>query len=147
MIKIETKFGTLLFPLLLSTSSIAFQNPNKTMSGTSSQVNTPGMFSMAFVTVPDMNVAKYIAGGLVREKFAACVNIIPGVTSVYEWENEVNEDPELILMIKTRTSSVNDVIDYVRENHPYDVAEVISSPIDKGNLPYLKWISDIVPGK
>ncbi|KAL4218718.1 hypothetical protein ACF0H5_021306 [Mactra antiquata] len=103
-----------------------------------------GTHSMAFVTVPDMTVGKKLAHGIVQQRLAACVNIIPSVTSVYEWEGEVNEDPELILMIKTSTEKIPDLSKYVRENHPYDCAEVISSKIDDGNEPYLKWIGDTV---
>jgi len=104
-----------------------------------------GSHSMAFVTVPNMEVAKKLSHGIVMGKYAACVNIIPAVTSVYEWEGKVEEDSELILMIKTRTERVADLSQFVRENHPYDVAEVISSKIEDGNAPYLKWIGDIVP--
>ncbi|XP_060558474.1 protein CutA homolog [Ruditapes philippinarum] len=60
----------------------------------------------------------------------------------YEWEGKINEDSELILMIKTSSEKVPELSKYVRENHPYDCAEVISSKIDDGNEPYLKWISD-----
>ncbi|VDI83532.1 protein CutA homolog [Mytilus galloprovincialis] len=105
---------------------------------------TPGTHSMAFVTVPDLEVAKKLSHGIVKNKLAACVNIIPGITSVYEWEEKINEDGELLLMIKTATDKVDDLSKFVRENHPYDCAEVISSKIDNGNPPYLKWISDTV---
>lgn len=91
-----------------------------------------------------MEVAKRLAHGIVSKKLAACVNIIPGVTSVYEWEGKMNEDNELILMIKTKTDKVDDLSKFVRENHPYSVAEVISTPIENGNLPYLKWIHETV---
>jgi periplasmic divalent cation tolerance protein len=50
-------------------------------------------------------------------------------------------------MIKTRSGRVEDLVKFVRENHPYSVAEVISTPIENGNLPYLKWIHDAVPEK
>ncbi|XP_025104792.1 protein CutA homolog isoform X2 [Pomacea canaliculata] len=102
-----------------------------------------GSASMAFVTVPNMEVAKKIAHGLVSQKLVACVNIIPGITSVYEWEGKIEEDSELLLMLKTMTSKVDAVSDFVRKNHPYSVAEVISAKIDNGNPPYLKWISDV----
>lgn len=105
-----------------------------------------GSHSMAFVTVPNTEVAKKLAHGLVKNKLVACVNIIPGVTSVYEWEDEVNEDPELLLMMKTATSKIDEVSEYVRQNHPYEVAEVISSQIDNGNPPYLRWIDEVVLG-
>ncbi|XP_046371397.1 protein CutA homolog [Haliotis cracherodii] len=103
-----------------------------------------GSASMAFVTVPDMDVAKKLAHGIVKQRLAACVNILPGITSVYEWEDKVNEDPELLLMIKTQTSKIDELSSYVRSNHPYDCAEVISSKIDNGNPPYLKWIAETV---
>ncbi|XP_071531701.1 protein CutA homolog isoform X2 [Panulirus ornatus] len=106
-----------------------------------------GTHSMAFVTAPSQEVAKKIASGLVKNKLAACVNIIPGIVSVYEWQNEINEDPEVLMMIKTRTSRLEELTKFVRENHPYEVCEVISSKIDQGNPPYLDWISEIVPEK
>lgn len=92
-----------------------------------------------------MEVAKKLAHGIISNKLAACVNIIPSVTSVYEWEGKIQEDNELLLMMKTQTGKVDDLSKFVRENHPYSVAEVISTPIENGNLPYLKWIHDTVP--
>ncbi|XP_052789562.1 protein CutA homolog [Mya arenaria] len=103
-----------------------------------------GTHSMAFVTVPDIAVGKKLAHGIVKGRLAACVNIIPSVTSVYEWEGKVEEDSELILMIKTTTERIPELSKFVRENHPYDCAEVISSKIDDGNEPYLKWIGETV---
>ncbi|XP_033231207.1 protein CutA homolog [Belonocnema kinseyi] len=107
--------------------------------------NVSGIHSVAYVTVPTDEIAKKLAHGLVENKLAACVNIIPQVTSVYEWKNKINEDNELLLMIKTRTESVDALTKYVKENHPYEVCEVISLPIQNGNKQYLNWISDTVP--
>ncbi|XP_024874596.1 protein CutA homolog [Temnothorax curvispinosus] len=104
-----------------------------------------GMHSVAYVTVPDDAVAKRLARGLVENKLAACVNIIPQLTSIYEWEGKIQEEPELLLMIKTRTERVDALTKYVKENHPYTVCEVISLPIQNGNDDYLKWISEVVP--
>lgn len=104
-----------------------------------------GMHSVAYVTVPDDAVAKRLARGLVENKLAACVNIIPQLTSIYEWEGKIQEEPELLLMIKTRTEKVDALTKYVKENHPYTVCEVISLPIQNGNSDYLKWINDVVP--
>lgn len=136
---------------LLNNFSIArrsLASSTKVMSGEISLQNSsyvPGTYSVAYVTTPNQEVAKKLAHGLVSEKLAACVNIIPGVTSVYEWENKINEDSELLLMIKTRTSKIDALTQYVKSNHPYTVCEVISLPIENGNEPYLNWIGEIVP--
>ena len=115
----------------------------RTMSGGSSKA-----FSMVFVTAPKEEVAKSIAGILVKEKLAACVNIIPSVTSIYEWEGKLEEDKEVIMMIKTRTERVDDIVDEVKKNHPYDVPEVISAVIDNGSGEYLEFIAKgVLPKK
>ncbi|KAG5683660.1 hypothetical protein PVAND_012927 [Polypedilum vanderplanki] len=71
-------------------------------------VYEPKSASACFVTVPDLDVAKKLSHGIVSNKLAACVNIIPSITSVYEWEGKINEDSELLLMIKTKSDKVNE---------------------------------------
>ncbi|XP_026737276.1 uncharacterized protein LOC113500622 [Trichoplusia ni] len=102
-------------------------------------------YSVGYVTVPSVEVGNTIARGLVENKLAACVNIIPQITSIYEWEGKITEDSEALLMIKTRTSEADKLTEYVRNNHPYKVCEVITLPIQNGNPGYLSWIGDIVP--
>ncbi|XP_028670955.1 protein CutA homolog isoform X3 [Erpetoichthys calabaricus] len=110
-----------------------------------SEAYVSGNHSAAFVTCPNEQVAKALARGLVEKKLAACVNIVPKITSVYEWKGKIQEDSETLMMIKTRTSKVSALAEYIRSNHPYEVAEVISLPIDQGNPPYLKWLGEVVP--
>eukprot|EP01062_Namystynia_karyoxenos_P081699 TRINITY_DN9030_c0_g4_i1.p2 TRINITY_DN9030_c0_g4~~TRINITY_DN9030_c0_g4_i1.p2 ORF type:complete len:152 (+),score=54.92 TRINITY_DN9030_c0_g4_i1:60-515(+) len=99
-------------------------------------------FSAGWVTVPSREVGERLAEGLVEARLAACVNIIPGVTSVYSWKGKVEKDSELILMLKTRTELVPSVTAYVRKHHPYEVAEVITAVIHQGNAPYLEWLGE-----
>ncbi|XP_013118398.1 protein CutA homolog [Stomoxys calcitrans] len=106
-----------------------------------------GKSSVAFVTAPDEKIAKKLAHGLVEQKLAACINIIPNIQSIYMWEGKVNEDNEYLMMIKTQTTHVEELTKWVRDNHPYSVAEVITLPIEKGNLPYMKWLAESVPEK
>lgn len=106
-----------------------------------------GSSSVAFVTVPDDKIAKKLAKGIIEQKLAACVNIIPNIQSIYMWEGKINEDSEYLMMIKTRTSRIDELSKWVRDNHPYSVAEVITLPIENGNLPYMKWLSESVPDK
>ncbi len=82
---------------------------------------------------------------VVSSKLAACVNVVPGVTSVYEWQGKIENDNEVLMMIKTRTARVAELSEFVAKNHPYDVAEVIATSIEQGNEPYLDWIGKIVP--
>ncbi|CAG9460880.1 unnamed protein product [Pedinophyceae sp. YPF-701] len=99
-------------------------------------------FVACYVTVPSQDVAEKIAGPLLEQRLAACVNIIPGVQSMYWWQGKVEKDAELLLMIKTRASLVDKLTEAVVALHPYDVCEVISVPITGGNPPYLTWVAD-----
>lgn len=110
-----------------------------------SGVYSAGTHSAAFITCPNHTVALELARGIVQRKLAACVNIVPAIKSVYEWQGKIEEDDEVLLMIKTRSSKIPSLAEFVRGNHPYEVAEVISLPIEQGNPPYLKWIGDTVP--
>uniref|UniRef100_A0A8C8VNQ8 CutA divalent cation tolerance homolog n=1 Tax=Pelusios castaneus TaxID=367368 RepID=A0A8C8VNQ8_9SAUR len=106
---------------------------------------SPGSLSAAFVTCPSEQVAKEIARALVEKHLAACVNIVPQITSIYEWKGKIEEDGEVLLMIKTRSSRIPALTDLVRSMHPYEVAEVIALPIEQGNAPYLQWVGEVVP--
>ncbi|XP_033728933.1 uncharacterized protein LOC117318030 isoform X2 [Pecten maximus] len=87
----------LLSPHLLGACETVISTMSEQPPVTTSEEYVPGTHSMAFVTVPSMDVARKLSHGLVQEKLAACVNIIPQVTSVYEWEGKVNEDSELLM--------------------------------------------------
>ena len=104
-----------------------------------------GPLSLVYVTTPTAEVAKKLSHGLISQKLAACVNILPGVTSVYEWEGQVNEDSEVLMVIKTRSSRIHALTQYITENHPYSVCEVIATDITAGNPPYLDWVRGCVP--
>ncbi|XP_016993031.2 divalent-cation tolerance protein CutA [Drosophila takahashii] len=106
-----------------------------------------GSSSVAFVTTPDRESARKLARSLVEQKLAACVNIVPHIESIYMWEGKVTEDSEFLMMVKTRTSRIDELSKFVRENHPYSVAEVIALPIQNGNPPYLDWIAQTVAEK
>lgn len=104
-------------------------------------------YSVSYVTAPNDEVATKIAEGLVKNKLAACVNIVPQIKSVYEWKGNIEKDTEVLMMIKSRASRLGELTAFVKANHPYEVCEVISVPIQQGNHEYLKWISDVVPEK
>lgn len=93
-------------------------------------------------SVPSAEVANDIARALVTESLAACVNIVPAITSVYRWEGKVVQDAELLLVIKTRDERYAALEKRIVELHPYSVPEVIALGIEKGSPRYLEWIAE-----
>jgi periplasmic divalent cation tolerance protein len=91
------------------------------------------------VTAP-VERAREIATGVVEARLAACVNIVPGVESIYRWEGEVAEDREALLVIKTLRSAVEPLTAAIRAVHPYENFELVALGIDAGNADYLRWI-------
>ena len=93
-----------------------------------------------YCSVPNDFSANLIATTLVEECLAACVNIVPSVTSVYKWEGNVQTDNELLLLIKTTQANYETVEKRIKELHEYNVPEIIAIPIIKGSEEYQKWI-------
>lgn len=120
------------------------QSKMSSTQSTTSASYTPGSSSICYVTTPNEESAKKIGRAVISNKLAACVNIIPNIQSIYEWEGRINEDLEYLLMIKTTTENVDSLTTYIRDNHPYSVAEVISVKIENGNPPYLDWVAKSV---
>lgn len=92
-------------------------------------------------TCPDAATAERIATALVEARLAACVNVVPGVSSTYRWQDGICRDSEVLLIVKT----ANERFDALRERllalHPYDVPEIIALGVVDGSAPYLDWIA------
>jgi periplasmic divalent cation tolerance protein len=97
------------------------------------------MLSIVFVTYPDAAKAKDFAQTLVSEQLAACVNILPKVTSVYRWEGKVETGEECLLILKTVKNRVTQLESRVKELHPYEVPEFVAIDADKVEDTYLEW--------
>ncbi len=91
-------------------------------------------------TVPDAEKAAEIARALVEEHLVACVNIIPGLRSIYRWEGKLADDAEVLCVIKTARDRFDQVAARIKALHPYSVPEVIALPVVKGFEPYLDWV-------
>lgn len=97
---------------------------------------------VALVTVSSDEEGRRIAGALVERKLAACVNITPGITSIYMWEGRVCDETEGLLIIKTSAGKAEQLIACVSELHSYDTPEIIFLPVTEGLKSYLDWIDD-----
>ena len=89
-----------------------------------------------------MDSAETISTFLVKEKLAACVNIIPKIKSIYSWDNKIEKDEEFLMVIKTKQALFELVKEKITLLHPYEIPEIISIKIDNGTTDYLNWIKN-----
>jgi periplasmic divalent cation tolerance protein len=100
-------------------------------------------YAVVLVTAPDQETARKISRAVVEQRAAACANLLPAVESIYRWEGAVQADQEVLILFKTRLSLVDDqLIPLIKENHPYQVPEIIALPITEGSGDYLDWIRE-----
>ncbi len=97
---------------------------------------------VCFCTCPDPDSASRIADALVGERLAACVNIVPGLRSVYRWRGAIESADEVLLLIKTRRERLDALTARVRELHPHELPEVIAVEVAGGLAAYLDWIAE-----
>ena len=97
-----------------------------------------------YITAGSKEEADKLSRGLVEEKLAFCVNAVPGIQSTYQWEGKIHVDDEILLIVKTRQDRYETLEQWVKQNHSYDVPEIISLPIQKGLPEYLQAIDDWV---
>ena len=100
----------------------------------------PTGINFIYITCKDKKQALVIGGALVKERLAACANIIDGVDSIYWWNNRVQNAKEAVLICKTRTSLVPSLIKKVKKIHSYTCPCIVSLPITSGSKEYLAWI-------
>lgn len=97
---------------------------------------------LVLTNVPDAAIATAMARELVERRLAACVNILPGVKSVYRWQDVIEEASEITLLVKTAPDRYAELEAAIRGAHPYQVPEIIALPITAGLTSYLNWIAE-----
>jgi periplasmic divalent cation tolerance protein len=103
-------------------------------------------FIAVLVTASDENEARRLAALLIEQKKAACVNIIPIVSSLYRWQGKIETGSESLMVIKSKSSLLDDIITLVKANHSYEVPEIIALPVSGGSPEYLGWLEDELAG-
>lgn len=99
-------------------------------------------FRMVMVTAPNMSVARRLVTVLLKEKLAACANLVPKVESHYWWQGQLESSTEVMIVLKTRAEVMERLEKVIIANHPYDTPEVICLNLHEGNAKYLSWITD-----
>lgn len=96
--------------------------------------------NLVLCTCPDRETAEEIATKLIDAGLAACVNVLPGITSIYRWQGKIERSQEALLLIKTSRSRLDELQQALVALHPYDVPEVIALGVEQGHQPYLEWV-------
>lgn len=99
-------------------------------------------YIIVFCTCPNEEIGRKIAEKLVTDKIAACVNIVPGLESIYRWQGQICKDKEMMLIIKSSSDKYNQLENSIRAIHPYETPEIIAVTISNGYEKYLEWISE-----
>jgi periplasmic divalent cation tolerance protein len=97
---------------------------------------------LVYVTAPGREEALRIGRTIVSESLAACANILDGLTSVFRWNSEMQQESEALLLLKTRADLAQRVVQRVQELHPYDVPAIVVLPIQGGSTLFLSWIGE-----
>jgi periplasmic divalent cation tolerance protein len=103
-------------------------------------------YVVVLCTTPSPDVSAELARGLVEAELAACVNIVPGVRSIYRWQGSTHDDSESLMLIKTRHARFESLAEWIRKHHPYTEPEIIALPIAAGSPSYLAWIASLTAG-
>jgi periplasmic divalent cation tolerance protein len=99
-------------------------------------------FVVVLITAPNEDDAAKMANDLVVSRLAACVNIIRNIRSIYRWQGKIEDEAEVLMLVKTRKEHFKDLEKRVRGLHPYTVPEIIALPIIEGSEGYLGWLRE-----
>ncbi len=97
---------------------------------------------VVYITAPSQAEAEKIGAALVEARLAACVNILPSITSIYSWKGEICREAEVLMIVKSRRSIFDRLIEKVKQLHTYSLPEIIALPILAGSEDYLTWIRE-----
>jgi periplasmic divalent cation tolerance protein len=95
---------------------------------------------LVMTSLPDRDAAKALAKRLIDSHLAACVQIQTGVQSIYHWEGRICEEQEAVLVAKTTAALWPAISAFIKQNHPYDVPEIIAQPITQSHTDYARWV-------
>lgn len=97
---------------------------------------------MIYATFPSRVEADRIGRAVVDKRLAACVNILPGMTSIYRWQGKIETGDEVVMILKTKTSRADPLVAEIKRLHPYDVPAITVIPLSGGNSDFLAWIAN-----
>ena len=106
-----------------------------------------GEIVIVFVTVPGLREGRRISKAVLTSRLAACVNVIPGIQSMYQWKGKIVQEKEAMLVLKTTRPRYRKLEQKIKQLHPYEVPEVIAIPMICGSSQYIEWVTKEVANK
>lgn len=100
------------------------------------------MYAIVYITASNIGEARDLVGAIVKERLAACANVVESVESTYWWQGKIERDDESLIILKTKESKLDELIKRVKELHSYENPEIVAVPILKGSDEYLRWIDE-----
>ncbi|KAI4817100.1 hypothetical protein KUCAC02_009382 [Chaenocephalus aceratus] len=106
---------------------------------------SPGHHSLLLINSPNELAARDIGRAIMERRLAASINILARTSTMYYWKGEIQDASEVLMLVKTKTSRIQQVMDFVRSVHPYANPEVLSFLVEDGSLAYMKWMDEAIP--
>ncbi|MEE9474203.1 MAG: divalent-cation tolerance protein CutA [Candidatus Hydrothermarchaeaceae archaeon] len=100
------------------------------------------MYAIVYITASNIGEARDLVEAIVKERLAACANVVESVESTYWWQGKIERDDESLIILKTKESKLDELIKRVKELHSYENPEIVAVPILKGSSDYLRWIDE-----
>ncbi len=98
---------------------------------------------VVFITAPNEDEAAKIARAIVEARLAGCVNIVKGIRSIYSWQGKIEDEPEVLMVVKTQRHLFDALSREVKRLHSYTVPEIIAIPIVEGSVDYMNWLKEV----
>ena len=98
---------------------------------------------VVFITAPNEDEAAKIARAIVEGRLAGCVNIIKNIRSIYRWQGRIEDEPEVLMIVKTQKGLFDSLMKRVKGLHSYSVPEIIALPIVEGSEDYIRWLKEV----
>jgi periplasmic divalent cation tolerance protein len=102
--------------------------------------------ALVYCPCPDLDAARRLGGALLDARLAGCINILPGMVSLYEWQGAREEAQEAVLIAKTRAAKTGEVQAFLEREHPYEVPAILVIPLTQVNAPYRAWLDERIVG-
>lgn len=99
---------------------------------------------IVITTLENHEDAERLAQLLVEQQLAACVQIIPKITSIYRWQGKIEKSDEVLLLIKSNSEKYSELEKAIKDNHPYEVPEIVTIPVEKASQDYLNWLTNML---